>query len=207
MIKSLNKDDIQVTPFIARKVWNPNNVEDTDLILWQSGSLSGSLSHTYIDYGDGTSSPTTNSICDLSLQQQIDDFVGYQRGLNITGTFYPVGNESYSSASNPLNTDGTYMRMVYNTNKQLFYNTYNNPVNLWGVENFNLSNTYRILTDVMDVFTIPKNYFGEKIVPYTVQLTDNQGDTTYTVVDDGKCNLILSGSYFTTYQELEFIDL
>ena len=62
MIKSLNKDDIQVTPFIARKVWNPNNVEDTDLILWQSGSLSGSLSHTYIDYGDGTSSPTTNSI-------------------------------------------------------------------------------------------------------------------------------------------------
>ena len=48
---------------------------DTDLILWQSGSLSGSLSHTYIDYGDGTSSPTTNSICDLSLQQQIDDFV------------------------------------------------------------------------------------------------------------------------------------
>lgn len=207
MIKSLNKDDIQVTPFIARKVWNPNNVEDTDLILWQSGSLSGSLSHTYIDYGDGTSSPTTNSICDLSLQQQIDDFVGYQRGLNITGTFYPVGNESYNSSSNPLNTDGTYMRMVYNTNKQLFYNTYNNPINLWGVENFNLSNTYRILTDVMDVFTIPKNYFGEKIIPNTVELIDNQGDTIYTVVDDGKSNLILSGSYFTTFQELEFIDL
>ena len=52
-----------------------------------------------------------------------------------------------------------------------------------------------------------QNYFGEKIIPNTVQLTDNQKDTIYTVVDDGKCNLILSGSYFTTFQELEFIDL
>ena len=55
--------------------------------------------------------------------------------------------------------------------------------------------------------SIPKNYFGEKIIPNTVELIDNQGDTIYTVVDDGKSNLVLSGSYFTTFQELEFIDL
>ena len=55
MIKSLNRDDIQVTPFVAKKLWNPTNIDATDLILWMSGSLSGSISHIYIDYGDGTS--------------------------------------------------------------------------------------------------------------------------------------------------------
>ena len=100
MIKSLNRDDVQVTPFVANKIWNPTNIEATDLILWMSGSLSGSISHIYIDYGDGTSLPITNSYCDLALQQQSDDFVQYHRGLNITGTFFPVGNQYYNSSSN-----------------------------------------------------------------------------------------------------------
>ena len=207
MIKSLNRDDIQVTPFVAKKLWNPTNIEATDLILWMSGSLSGSISHIYIDYGDGTTSPVTNSVCNLALQQQEYDFVQYHRGLNITGTFFPVGNQYYNSASNPVNIDGTYMRMVYNTNKQLFYNTYDNPTQLWGVENFNLQSTNRILTDVIDVFTIPKNYFGEKISPHSVIIIDNQDDSTYLITDDGNQNLILSGSYFSTYQEIEFTDL
>ena len=207
MIKSLNRDDVQVTPFVAKKLWNPTNIEATDLILWMSGSLSGSISHIYIDYGDGTSVPTTSSTCDLALQQQEDNFVQYHRGLNITGTFFPVGNQYYNSSSNPVNIDGTYMRLVYNTNKQLFYNTYDNPVQLWGVENFNLQSTYRILTDVMDVFTIPKNYFGEKISPHSVTIIDSQDDSNYLIKDDGNQNLILSGSYFSTYQEIEFTDL
>lgn len=201
MIKSLNRDDVQVTPFVAKKLWNPTNIEATDLILWMSGSLSGSISHIYIDYGDGTTSPVTNSVCNLALQQQEDNFVQYHRGLNITGTFFPVGNQYYNSTSNPVNIDGTYMRMVYNTNKQLFYNTYDNPIQLWGVENFNLQSTYRILTDVMDVFTIPKSYFGEKISPYSVKIIDDQYDFNYIIVDDGNGNLILTGSYFSTFQE------
>jgi hypothetical protein len=207
MIKSLNRDDVQVTPFVANKIWNPTNIEAADLILWMSGSLSGSISHIYIDYGDGTSLPVTNSYCDLALQQQSDDFVQYQRGLNITGTFFPVGNQYYNSSSNPTNIDNTYMRLVYNTNKQLFYNTYNNPIQLWGVENFKLDTTYRILTDVMDVFTIPRIYFGEKISPYSVKIIDDQYDSSYIIVDDGNENLILSGSYFSTYQEIEFTDI
>lgn len=201
MIKSLNRDDIQVSPFVAKKLWNPTNIEVNDLILWISGSLSGSISHTYIDYGDGTSLPITNSYCNLALQQQENDFIGYQRGLNITGTFFPVGNEYYDSSSNPTNIDGTYMSLVYNTNKQLFYNDYNNPIQLWGVENFNLQSTYRILTDVMDVFTIPRIYFGEKISPSSVKITDDQDDANYVIVDDGNGNLILTGSYFSNFQE------
>ena len=93
MIKSLNKGDIQVTPFIADKSWHVQNIENDDLILWMSGSLSGSLSHMYIDYGDGTSAPITNSYCDLALMQQSSQiYITYQQGTKQINTFFPVGN-------------------------------------------------------------------------------------------------------------------
>ena len=105
----------------------------------------------------------------------------------------------------PLFTYSEYKFTI--VDKQLFYNTYNNPVQLWGVENFNLNTTYRLLTDVMDVFTIPRIKFGEKISPYSVTIIDDQDDANYIIVDDGNENLILSGSYFSTYQEIEFTDI
>ena len=123
MIKSLNKGDIQVTPFIADKSWHVQNIENDDLILWMSGSLSGSLSHMYIDYGDGTSAPITNSYCDLALMQQSSQiYITYQQGTKQINTFFPVGNSYYDSSSNAVNLDGTYKSVVYNTHKQLFYN-------------------------------------------------------------------------------------
>jgi hypothetical protein len=205
MIKNLNKDDIQVTPFISSKSWNLQNVDDSDLILWMSGSLSGSLSLIYIDYEDGTSSPITNSFCDLALQQQDSQIqIQYQRGIKNENTFFPSTNQYYISASNPLNNDGTYMGVVYNTNKKLFYNTYDNPTQLWGLENINLQDNTRLLTDAMDVFSLKKNQFGEKIVPHSILIQDNLGEINYTIIDDGKTNLILSGSYFSNFQIATF---
>ncbi len=32
MIKSLNRDDVQVTPFVAKKLWNPTNIDATNTI-------------------------------------------------------------------------------------------------------------------------------------------------------------------------------
>ena len=203
MIKSLNKGDIQVTPFVAEKEWNVQNIDDLDLILWVSGSEYGGISHTYIDYGDGTSSPITNSYCNLALEQQYS-FIQYQRGLNITGAFFPVGNSYYTTGSNPVNADGTYMRSIYNMHKNSFYNTYNNPTQLFGIESLDVRGEHRILTDVIDVFTIPKEKFGSKIIPKSIQLVDNLEDGNYIINDDGKTNLILSGSYFSTFQEIGY---
>jgi hypothetical protein len=205
MIKSLNRDDIQVTPFIAAKTWNLQNIEDTDLILWMSGSKSGSLSHIYIDYGDGLSVPITSSHCDLALQQQDSQLqLKYQRGISGSVTYFPVGSIYYDSGSQPVNQDGTYMSVVYNVNKQLFYNTYDNPTQIWGLENINLNSNHRLLTDAMDVFTLSKSQFGEKIVPRSVVIQDNLGETDYTIVDDGNTNLILDGIYFSTFQQVTF---
>lgn len=205
MIKSLNRDDVQVTPFVAVKTWNVQNVDNDDLILWMSGSLSGSLSHIYIDYGDGTTLPITNSYCDLALQQQdAQTSIKYQRGIKNTDTFFPIGNEYYNSSSNPINIDGTYMGVVYNTNAKLFYNTYDNPTQLWGLENINLIDNNRLLSDFMDVFSLKKNQFGEKIIPNSVLIQDNLGEIKYRIIDDGKTNLVVEGNNFSKFQSVTF---
>lgn len=205
MIKSLNRDDIQVTPFIAAKTWNLQNIENDDLILWISGSESGSLSHIYIDYEDGLSGPITSSVCNLALQQQDSQLpLKYQRGISGSGTYFPVDSQYYNSSSQPVNKDGTFMSVVYNVNKQLFYNTYDNPTQIWGLENINLNSNHRLLTDAMDVFTLSKNQFGEKIIPKSVLIQDNLGEIDYTIIDDGNTNLILDGVYFSTFQKVTF---
>lgn len=205
MIKSLNRDDIQVTPFIAAKSWNLQNIENDDIILWISGSESGSLSHTYIDYEDGLSAPITNSYCNLALMQQDYRYlIKYQHGISGSGTYYPINSSYYNSSSQPINQDGTYQTIIYNTHKQLFYNTYDNPTQIWGLENINLNSSTRILTNTMDVFTLSKNNFGEKIIPNSVVIRDTLGEIDYTIIDDGNTNLILDGIYFSTFQHITF---
>ena len=88
--------------------------------------------------------------------------------------------------------------------KNSFYNTYNNPTQLFGIESLDVRGEHRILTDVIDVFTIPKEKFGSKIIPKSIQLVDNLEDGNYIINDDGKTNLILSGSYFSTFQEIGY---
>jgi hypothetical protein len=205
MIKSLNRDDIQVTPFIAAKTWNAQNIENDDLILWMSGSLTGSISHIYIDYGDGTSLPITNSYCELALQQQNTQVqLKYQRGISSSVVYFPKDSEYYDPQSQPINADGTYMGVVYNTNYRLFYNTYDNPTQIWGLENINLNSNHRLLTTTMDVFTLTKNQFGEKITPNSVIISDTLGEIDYTIIDDGNTNLVLDGEYFSKYQIVNF---
>lgn len=201
MIKTLNRNDIQITPFIAVKTWHLQNLDNDDLILWMSGSLSGSISHIYYEYGDGTEDRYVNQSCSLAVQQQNLD-VSYHRGVEMTGTFFPVSDSQYNETTNPVNLDGSYMRLVYNTNKQLFYNVYGDPTKIFGLEDINLNNSTRVLSGVMDEFTIPKSKFGDKIVPSSVSLRDSFGGDNYTITDDGETNLILSGSYFSTYQTL-----
>ncbi len=205
MIKNLQHNDIGLTPFIATTTWNPQNVRNSNLILWSSGSLSGSISMTYLDYGDGsTATSSINSSCSLALSPQSGSILAYQRGLNISGTFFPTSSIYYNSASNPLNLDYSYMRLVYTMHKNLFYNSYNNPSQIYGLENINLQASTRLLTNVMDIFTLKQTQFGEKILPNSVRIVDTFGDEPYILIDDGNTHLKLSGSYFINYQKIQF---
>lgn len=212
MIKSLNKNDILVTPFTAQKNWEVNTFDPSDLILWQSqsynidgttSSYSGSVSFTYIDYGDNNPNvyPITNSYCNIATQQQDLANITHQQGVFNTGVFYPTSSFSFQTDSqNPKNLDGTYMSLVYEQNKHLFYNNYNNFTQIFGANSADLSLTNRNITSTMDVFTIPPSRIADGILPNTVVITDKSLDKTYQIIDDGNSNLIFSGSLFSSYE-------
>lgn len=72
MIKSLKRNDIRSTPFVANKSWNSQNQTFDNTISWQSGSQSGSLFLSFVDYKDGTQLSSHSS--SIAYQQQDPDF-------------------------------------------------------------------------------------------------------------------------------------
>jgi len=207
MIKSLKRNDIRSTPFVANKSWNSQNQICDNTINWQSGSQSGSLFLTFFDYEDGTqmspiSSAFSSAIC---YQQQDDDFLRFRIGQEITGTtFYSTSSKYYNQGANPTNIDGTYQLLVYNTTKNMFYKETANPTQIFGLESLNPIDVNRTLPKQIYVFNVPQNKFGEKVVPNSVQIKQKLEDGNFVVIDDGNSNLKLSGPKFVDVQNLTY---
>jgi hypothetical protein len=125
--------------------------------------------------------------------------VSYQEGLSGSGHFYP--------SSEPINNDGTYKRLVYSQINAMFYNNYNNPLQLLGVENIdlNLGGTYRALQDRLRVFTVPRIVFGERVIEGSMQLNDTIMDDNVTITDDGNQNLVAGNYLFSKIQTLGLV--
>jgi len=199
MIKSLKRNDIRSTPFVANKSWNSQNQTFDNTISWQSGSQSGSLFLSFVDYKDGTQLSSHSS--SIAYQQQDPDFLRFRIGQEITGTtFYPTSSKYYDSSVNPTNIDGTYQGLVYNTLKNLFYKETANPTQIFGLESLNPVDVNRTLTKQINVFNVPQNKFGEKIVPNSIEIKQQLDDGHFVVIDDGNTNLKLSGSHFFDVQ-------
>lgn len=200
MIKDLKKYQIKLTPFQATKNWELDNVYNEGVFLLEQTASDGSdiaLALEFYDYGDGSDSPITASdVCDLALEQQDADKVGFREGQKTIGTFYPE--------LDAVNADGTYKRTVYSQFKTAFYNDYRNPTEIWGVENidFELSKTKRYLSDNIRVFDVPSNVYGDKIIPNTVHMINRTLDNDYVVSDDGYGNLIAGTNLFSRVQEM-----
>ena len=199
MIKLLKKYQIQTTPFNATNDWELSNDNNPDVLLFEStGSDDGTpFALEYIEYGDGSGYPTSSlGGCEIALEQQPDDLAISEQGLNVQGLFYPN--------LDPTNVDGTYKRSIYHQVQTMFYNTFRNPVELWGAEvfDFDLSQTKRTISDQFQLLDIPKNVFGDKIVPNSVIIYDNNFDNPYIITDDGNCNLFAGTNLFSKQQEL-----
>ena len=201
MIKSLKKNDIRTTPFTAAKKWNPQNKLHKDLILWQSGSVSGSLSLTFKEYNDGTVAPYTYISSAIALQQQQDDFLRFREGVNLTGSISPTGSFYYDPVLSEKNVDGTYKTVLYATTKHLFYKESQDPSKIFGLESLDSSNVNRSLPNKISTFNIPQNKFGEKVLPKSVVITHEIQGQTYNVVDDGNSNLVVSDKTFINNQD------
>lgn len=199
MIKRINSNNFLTTPFVAVKSWELFNIENDDVVLLEP-FISGSpipdtaVAQDYIDYYG--SSPILNSECDIALEQQTQDVLIYQEGLSGSGKFYPD--------SEPTNPDGTYKRLVYNTINRLFYNRFNDPTKILGLEyiDFPLSQTVRNMAEDFRVFNVPQDVYGDKLVPGTIQLFDTSLDDNVTIFDDGYQNLIAGYNLFSKIQEV-----
>ena len=195
MIKQINPQNILISPFIAAKSRALSNTDNSDIIIIeQDDTETIGIALEYIDYNFGT--PLLNRTCNIALEQQSADLAVYEEGVSGSGTF--------NSQSAVLNGDGTYQVLVYNTVKNLFYNTYNNPTEILGLEHidFPLSHTLRNLSAQFRMFSIPQSVFGDKIQPNSVQLYDKLLDDNNTIFDDGNQNLIIGYNLFAKVQEV-----
>lgn len=202
MIKSLKKNDIRTTPFTAAKKWNPQNKLHKDLILWQSGSVSGSLSLTFKEFNDGTVPPYTYISSAISLQQQEEDFLRFREGVNLSGSISPTGSFYYDPVLSEKNLDGTYKTVLYATTKHLFYKESQDPTKIFGLESLDSSNVNRSLPNKISTFNIPQNKFGEKVIPKSVAIKHEIQGQTYNVVDDGNSNLVINDKTFINNQDV-----
>ena len=199
MIKQLQKSDVQNTPFIANTSWNLLNTNTEDVIILDGGSGDDTLALDFVDYSTDTPEGLLNNGCSISLEQQENNTVVYEEGISGSGFF---------STNDSKNPTGTYKRLVYQWILKSFYNSYHNPLNIFGIEtwDFHTSGTQRYLSDEFRIFRIPQNQLGEKMAPGSVVFEDDTLDDIYIITDDGNCNLIASPNLFSRIQEVRHIE-
>jgi hypothetical protein len=194
MIKHINHQNFLTTPFVAAKNWRLYNVDSDDLVILEPTGSTDTVALEFVDYS--TDSPFVNTECSIALEQQGNDRIVYQEGATGSGAFFPD--------SEPTNQDGTYKRLIHSEIKSTFYNKFNNPTQIFGMEyiDFPLGRTFRDLSDLVRIFTVPRNIFGERITENTVRLMDNSLDDNVEISDDGYQNLVAKANLFSKVQEV-----
>lgn len=195
MIKHINKQNLLTTPFVAAKSWDLYNVNPQELVLTE---LTGSEEDVALEYVDYTvDPPSLNRDCNIALEQQSSDRAIIEEGISGSGTFLPN-----SEIVNPRTN--TFKRLVYDQTQKAFYNSYRNPLEIFGMDNidFPLGRTNRFIADRFIMFTIPTSIFGERMKENTIRILDDTFDDNLVVSDDGYGNLIAGTNLFSKVQEV-----
>lgn len=204
MIKFFKNEDILVTAFSVASTQVVNNIV-TDLI---AGNDSDNdyfpilILNDECDYNvSGSCSPNVVNQSYLAQSQYSGVIPNFEIGKYITGSavFYPKDSPSYNVATNPTNSLGSYQGQVYNTIKNMYYNTYNNSYNIFGFDGYDASKAKLNLTNEFSLFSFASTQAGDRIRPGTVRINNQSGDIIGFIVDDSNYNLYLSGSYFIDY--------
>lgn len=202
MIKQISKNNITISPFRAVKSWDLFNIQNESSILLEPLSSSVIISDTlisidYVDYNSGN--PILNSDCDVALEQQDEDKAIFEEGISGSGVF--------DSDAEPKNYTGTYKSLLYTQIYRAFYNSYRNPVEIFGMENidFPLSKTNRYLAENFRMITVPQQMFGDKLVEGSIIFYDTNLDDNVEIRDDKLGNLIAGENLFSKVQEIRNI--
>lgn len=171
MYKKLDKSDITVRPFKAHKQWIIQNI---------SSSLTD-------DFGEST---------------YFTGKIVVNEGLSISGAFYTTESSFYNSIKEPINLSGEYKRITYSVTKSMFYETSDGLTERFGVEQFHTSpisqkEEIRDIKNRVVVGRINKDYWGEKISPGSVRITDYSDlHNVNKIIDDEFTNLVVDGYDF-----------
>jgi hypothetical protein len=196
VIKQLGKHDTLMSPFLTVKGWSLYNTEPEELVLTENTSSEEPVALEYIDYTLGDTG-SLNRDCNIALEQQSTDLAIPEEGILGSGKFFPD--------SEPMNEKtGHFKRLIHDQIYRAFYNRYNNPLEIFGVDNidFPLSKNNRYLADKFLMFTIPRMIFGERIQENTVVLNDENFDDNILISDDGNGNLIARANLFSKIQDV-----
>jgi hypothetical protein len=199
MLKNINPKNIVLTPITIASPCNLHNVDNSDLILLDStSSVDVSIALEYVDYMNPISPGVypSSSACSIALEQQSQDYVNFQSGQ--------IGSGHFNAITEPRNLDGTYTRLIYSQINHTFYNSSNNPVNTFGLENidFGLSKTNRQIRDDFLLMNVPQTIFGNTIIPNSVMMDNFSTDDEVVVYDDGYGNMMVGNNIFYRIQEV-----
>jgi hypothetical protein len=203
MIKPIPRSDVVVRPFTTFKNWSLQNQTYESFLTTENGCP------LFTSYTTESGQPCNVDPCFASYSlasevQPVNADVTIQIGKNKSGLFYPVGDSYYNADNNPVNRDGTYQRLIYNSTKTLFYNDFDNPLELFGIQDYDSGKEIRnIPTASIIIANIKSQIFGDKIQPSAVVITDNSSiDQQVIMADDGYTNLIISNSILVNEQEV-----
>jgi len=198
MIKQLSKHDLLVSPFTATKSWELYNIDNDETVLLEPLSASVLIADTNVslDYIDYYGTPSLNRDCNIALEQQETDLAIFEAGISGSGIFKPVTEDK--------NQNGSYKRLVYNQVNRAFYNTYRNPLQIFGMENidFPKSKTNRYIANEFIVFTVPQYIFGDRLLENSIHMYDNGFNDKVAINDDGNGNLMAGINLFSKIQEV-----
>jgi|TARA_R100000030_G_scaffold100978_1_gene95581 hypothetical protein len=79
-----------------------------------------------------------------------------------------------------------YEKPAWFTLQQLYYRNDGNEYNNFGLSN---GKQHRFLQNSASVISVPQQLYGERIKPKSINLKDDSGASTVTIVDDGNGNL------------------
>ena len=203
MFKRLDPQDVDKTPFKVYKQFTVTN-NDSGSFVYSFRAISGSH-RNYNKVNDIVKTFPSSSFYSRPAWFLLNHRYYRQNG---SGAERPNINEKVESSAKkgPLALAGQDTK---DSNVQAGNLVTTMPVNPYNNFASNNPNQYRLLHQSASIISIPKDLYGERIKPKSIELDDDSTSATVTLVDDGNGNLYdtdLSSS-FAAFASGGFVDM
>tara|TARA_B100002019_G_C21249349_1_gene590207 strand:- start:220 stop:1320 length:1101 start_codon:yes stop_codon:yes gene_type:complete len=203
MFKRLDPSDVDKTPFKVYKQFTVTN-NDSGSFVYSFRAISGSH-RNYNKVNDIVKTFPSSSFYSRPAWFLLNHRYYRQNG---SGAERPSINEKVESSAKkgPLALAGQDTK---DSNVQAGNLVTTMPVNPYNNFASNNPNQYRLLHQSASIISIPKDLYGERIKPKSIELDDDSTSATVTLVDDGNGNLYdtdLSSS-FAAFASGGFVDM